>query len=724
MTTRRNYTISNQTTGINTHTDLLATEATLKQIQTSLNGVSSLNTSDTITHTKLSETNVHLDNIENSLNDANDTLTNIFGKTLNSAVDSVTAVVPNLNFATDSVNVVETVQSIPYDLDLLGEAMYADSVSFPRIDPYGRQGWFWYNTATTGGSNCYWYNNTVSEQNHMAKGQIECAYVVMSLDKTEPAIVLPIFVFYSAPTGIDDHIPGFAHSVWTYTIPATHILNVGEVVMLTVGDHTKVANIQPELRRVHLELSVASGQCGEAELINFMTLNTDSGLKDIASIQYLLKNAGFHYVITDKTIDYVFNNSLQKKIDANLAGLKGNADRDNIYVSLNTTSGSNSLSTNLNSELKTEVVQIHNATLVDTEAIKVYTVNGGGGGSGGLVQIQGYNGVDWENVSVGMGSLAVNDYKIHNATDGDTEAIKTQVTNSVTTQLQAYEGTGWANLTSTSGALNTTDSATTSLDGKVFNATGDYTEAIKVYTVNGGSSSSTIQAVLPSALTTPVPLSARTYNDGTYDHYQLETYDNVLNTKIFNATLVDTEAIKVYTVNGGGSGSSGLVQLQAYNSSTSAYEDLKTTATGSLLQVQARTHDATGNDISSTVVNTVRGLNVSVVGNDNLGSVGNIHTGTLTSGSGSTGLNIANTYLNNCVLLYEDASTSLTTGLAIQVSLDNTVWMTLAVLYPTTAQSGKRAVSSALKLKPFPYIRILNIGASSYTTIVCSLFSS
>lgn len=662
MTTRRNYTISNQTTGINTHTDLLATEATLKQIQTSLNGVSSLNTSDTITHTKLDETNVHLDNVETGIYNGNDILTNILGKTLNSALDSVTAVVPNLNFATDSINVVEQVQSIVYDLEYISPTMYADSVNGATSDPYMRGGWYWTNSATTGGSNCYWYSNSTVPQNDMSKAGMECVYTVMALDRVQPDIVLPFIVMYSKPTGADDFIPGFAHSRWVYTIPATHYLNAGEVVMLTVGDHTKVANIQPEIRRIHLVLTTTNGQAGDAEVINYVSLNTDSGLKAIGGIQYLLKNAGFYYELTSKTTDYVFSDSIDRKIKENLLGT------------------------------------------IDVNVVS------GGGGSGGLVQIQG------------------------------------------------YQGTGWANLTSTSGALNIADSATTSLDGKVFNATGDYTEAIKVYTVNGGSSSSTIQAIIPGAPTTAVPLSARTYNDGTNDHYQLETYDKVLNDKVFNATLVDTEAIKVYTVNGGGSGSGGLVQIQGFDTGTT-YRDIHATINGStysldtnitntsldvhcygssngttfhhlktdangLLNIHSMTQDGAGNDINSTVVNTVRGLNVNVVGNENLGTRGNIFTGTLTNGLITTAVAINNTYLNNCVLTYEDATVASTQSINILVSNDGTNFVVIGTLQPFNSLTTKRTASTTLKLKAFTHIKIQNGGTTSLTSVVCSLFSS
>ena len=666
---RRNYTISNQTTGTNTHTDLLATEQTLKQIQTSLNGVTSLNTSDTLTHTKLDTiSNVDLANILNEQVTTSETLANIYAKNLNSSSDSVTIVAPNLNFETDSVNVVEQVQSIPYDLEFLSATLYADSLNFSvGTDPNGRDGWYGINTATAGGSNCYWYSNSTVPQNNMSKQSLECIYVIMALDRVQPAIVLPFVSVYSKPTGADDYIPTFAHSRWVYTIPATHYLNAGEVVMLTIGDYTKVANIHPELRRVHLELSTQNGACGEAEIINYISLNTDSGLKDVYGIQYLLKNAGFYYSFTDKVVEYVFSNSIDRKIkEVLLAG-----------------SGS---------------------------GIDVNIVSGGGGG-GGLVQIQG------------------------------------------------YQGTGWANLTSTGGALNTNDSATTSLDGKVHNATTGDTDAIKVYTVNGGSSSSTIQAVLPSAPTVAVPLSATTYNDGTYDHYPLETYDNALNAKVHNATLVDTEAIKVYTVNSsGGGGGGGLVQIQGLDTGTT-YRDIHATLNGTtysldsnitntsldvhcygssngtdfhhlktdangILNTHSMVQDANGNDIGSTVVNTVRGLNVNVVGNSNLGTRGNVFTGTLTTLQITTAFAINNEYLNNCVLTYEDASTTQTSIINIQASNDGTNFVVIGTLQPANALSSRRTAFATLKLKAFTHIRIQSGATVSLTSVVCSLFSS
>lgn len=260
-------------------------------------------------------------------------------------------------------------------------------------------------------------------------------------------------------------------------------------------------------------------------------------------------------------------------------------------------------------------------------------------------------------------------------------------------QLQGYEGTGWADLTATSGKLNVNDSSTTSLDGKVFNATTVDTEAIKVFTVNSsGGGSSTIQAVLPNAPTVAVPLSASTWTDSTtLVHYPLETQSNIF----------------------------------GLNTTTGDYEPVAISATGNQLVTQSRTHTANGLDVFGTVVNTVRGLNIYNVGNDNIGGYANISNNvTITSGSNSSSLNINNTYMNESVLLYRDSSVSLSTAVVVQVSTDNTNWMNLTTLYPVVSETGKRNASVVLKLKAFQYIRILNVGVASYDNVYCSVFSS
>jgi hypothetical protein len=559
MSSRSNFSISNQTTSVASHDDLLATEATLKQILGSLDGTISLTTSDTLTHTKIDTTNgiledngnktdatnIALNDVLNNLETANTTLVDILAKHLDPFNDSVT--ISNLDFLKDTVSVVSStvVKSIPYDLNIYGETMYADSVSFPMVDPFGRDGWYWSNSATTGGSNCYWYSNSIVPQYQMLKSQVECVYVIIALDRVKPELVLPFQVIYSLPTGVNDIIPGFAHSSWVYTIPSNSTLNAGETIMLTIGDNTKVANIHPELRRVELVLSVTNGDGLGSETIGYMSLNTESASKPINGIQYLLKNAGFYDTMTYKAVDYEFNNSLERQARLNLSGKLGSSGLNNIYVNVNTDHGSVGLAVNEFNQLKTEVVNAND-----------------------VVKIQGYE-----------GSLF-----------------------------------GWTNVTSTSGALNTTDSATTALNGKVFNSALVDTEAIKVYTVNssGGGGSSNIEAIIPGAPTIPVPLSATSYYDGTNTHYPLETFDNALNAKVHNSTEVGYEdSVKVFLVNGGGGGVGSDVNItntsldvHCYGSSNGTiFHHLKTTAVG-VLQVEARVHDSIGTDISSTVVNT------------------------------------------------------------------------------------------------------------------------
>jgi hypothetical protein len=144
-----------------------------------------------------------------------------------------------------------------------------------------------------------------------------------------------------------------------------------------------------------------------------------------------------------------------------------------------------------------------------------------------------------------------------------------------------------------------------------------------------------------------------------------------------------------------------------------------------MLRTQANIHTASGQDISGTLVNTIRGLNIYDVGNDNIGSYANIiNNVSLTTGASSSSLFINNIYLNNSVIVYEDTTTTSSSGIAIQISQDDTVWQTLASMFPIVAQTGKRTASLILSLKAFKYIRILNIATTTYNNVICSLYSS
>ena len=386
LTQKDNSTFGNVNTHVFTEFGTFNKETTQKEVLQAIKDINisaeigeiTVESSDTETHSLLTTTNTKLDTLNTTvankhLDYENDSVTIVGGdslfnvsdadthttltvisntlinKHLDYQTDSVTvSVMPALNFTKDSVNVVEVVEPVLYNLQIVGTQMYADSINGAIVDIYGRDGWFWTNSAsTTGGSNAYWYSNTIVPQNQMTKAQIECVYVILALDRVQPNIVLPIFPMYSLPTGSGDIAP-FAHSSWTYVIPATNILNAGEVVMFTIGDHTKVDKIRPELRRVHLELLRTNGDALPTEVIGLISLNTDSGTKPLNSIQYLLQNAGFYYSVTNKIVEYEFNNGVQNAINVNLTEgginingtvtVNGNVNVDNFPTSFQVSS--------------------------------------------------------------------------------------------------------------------------------------------------------------------------------------------------------------------------------------------------------------------------------------------------------------------------------------------------------------------------------------------------
>jgi hypothetical protein len=579
----------------------------------------------------------------------------------------------NLNYDVDNVSVNKVVEPITYDLNSLGATMYADSINPAYPDPYGRDGWYWTNTLTTGASNVYWYSNTQTQvpQNLMTKSQMDCVFIILALDRVQPEIVLPILNFYSPPTGTSDVRPLFAHSFWTYTIDTTTSrLNAGEVVMLTIGDSSKVSNLRPELRRVPLILNRTGGEALQTENIAFISLNTDSGTKPIGSVQYLLQNAGFHYTVTDKIVQYEFNNSLKRIAELNLCGAVNAGGQPNINVNVNT--GGFDLSVDPNNNLKVIDNTLNNKINSSNEvptAIQVYQVNSSES-STTTSQTQFFDGGQWVNAS----------------------ATPAGTLNTVS-RIQGSDGTDFQYLKcSEPGVLETSDESTTALNNKINNNV-TYPTAIDVVVLSGGGGGGgdgIIQGTTPANPTVGLNLSCSIYNDGTDNHNVLETQSNVY----------------------------------GYNSATGVYQPIGVHATN-MLRVQSNVHTASGQDIAGTVINTVRGLNTYDVGNENLGTFGNILNGTsLTTLTASNGLNINKLYLNESVMVYEDTNTTNTGGIVVQVSQDDLTYYTLATLFPVISQAGKRATSSKLLLKPFNYIRILNNSGATYNSVICSLFSS
>jgi hypothetical protein len=206
------------------------------------------------------------------------------------------------------------------------------------------------------------------------------------------------------------------------------------------------------------------------------------------------------------------------------------------------------------------------------------------------------------------------------------------------------------------------------------------------------------------------------------------------------------------------------LDTHCYGSSDGAtFHHLKTTATGNLI-TESKTHDGSNNPISSTVVDTKRGLDVNVIsgggggggggvvqlqayssadgttpvnvyatnnrllttalnGNPIVGAVGNVHTGNLLGSTFSTALFIDNQYGNDSVISYVDTSSAQTGLISIYGSFDNTTYFYIGVLQPVNVRSTLRNASSVLKLRGLKYIKIYNENAGVTSGLSVTLFS-
>jgi hypothetical protein len=207
------------------------------------------------------------------------------------------------------------------------------------------------------------------------------------------------------------------------------------------------------------------------------------------------------------------------------------------------------------------------------------------------------------------------------------------------------------------------------------------------------------------------------------------------------------------------------LDTHCYGSSDgTTFHHLKTTATGNLI-TESKTHDGANNAISSTVVDTKRGLDVNVISASAggggvvqlqayssvdgttpvnvyatanrlltntisaepiVGAINNIHSGNLATATFSTALNINNNYGNESVISYKDTSSSVSAFITIWGAFDNASdasYFYIGVLQPVVIRTGNRYASAVLKLKGLKYIRIYNEHTSTVGGVSCSLFS-
>jgi len=208
--------------------------------------------------------------------------------------------------------------SSDFDFELFKTIISADSGNLATNDPYGRDCWYWTNTKTAGqsASNLYWYSNYTSLISELPRLQKEithshidngCLYAVVSIDKTNNFSV-PFLVSGTSPTGTNDHIAGWVHTVRVYLIPNNTKLYQGEKILIHYGNKDLIKHINPECRRIALNM-MASGDNGSNEVIKVFSVNTQSGQTSAGDVAYALHSAGFCDSDTGNIRNYNFVSS-------------------------------------------------------------------------------------------------------------------------------------------------------------------------------------------------------------------------------------------------------------------------------------------------------------------------------------------------------------------------------------------------------------------------------
>jgi hypothetical protein len=263
--------------------------------------------SDTGTHTRL------------------DTLTTtVTNKHLSSTTDSVT--VSGTVAISNDIIVVDTVEGsltdAPYDLLLNGATLWADSTPLVNpffADPNGREGWYYDNFSNIANkSNIYWYANPVSgnlQENEMTFAQLSGMYCIITPDYVENGgLTNPIMNVYSQPTGTDDYIPTFAHSMWAYSLTNTIIakLRKSETIMLYTG--TTRPQVHLNIPAYPLDLASTNGDALSSEIVAYMTVNTQA---TTSKIGYLLQYTGFLNSAIGFNREFQFKNGKERVIQNN-----------------------------------------------------------------------------------------------------------------------------------------------------------------------------------------------------------------------------------------------------------------------------------------------------------------------------------------------------------------------------------------------------------------------
>lgn len=157
--------------------------------------------------------------------------------------------------------------------------------------PLIRDGWYFQNTGA--GQKINWYFFDGNPLSSTYQGSIPQSdfhpFFILTLDSKNAK---PIIGVYSLPTGVNDTIPGFAHSRWVYQLSTAALtpLVAGKKYLFYT---TQNPSVYPELEHIQLDLIPAqsTGDKNPSELILTASLGSDSS-EPVNEVQWLVESMG------------------------------------------------------------------------------------------------------------------------------------------------------------------------------------------------------------------------------------------------------------------------------------------------------------------------------------------------------------------------------------------------------------------------------------------------
>lgn len=201
--------------------------------------------------------------------------------------------------ADGSLNVDSTPNLSPPNINvLLGSdaslLLQATSSPTATADPQnGRKGWYYTNYDGVSSSlKMMWFIFDGTSTTYTV-GNLKQISSVLTRDIVGNAEA-PFFVIYTKPTGVDDHIPGFAHSSRVYQPQQKPIFGEKHCMYWSSDNSVPVNN--DNLLLLYAEQGNTDGVYTDEQEIAYITLQTDSGAV-AGQIQNLYENFG--YIIND-----------------------------------------------------------------------------------------------------------------------------------------------------------------------------------------------------------------------------------------------------------------------------------------------------------------------------------------------------------------------------------------------------------------------------------------